>query len=75
MEQVLLENSMNNDENHMISKDADRINPPQLSEIPFNIGDLLYEGQDIMVQVSKEPMGNNQLICAGGTESRYSCPM
>ena len=28
-----------------------------LAEISFNIEDLLQEGQDIMVQVSKEPMG------------------
>ncbi|MFC1493761.1 ribonuclease E/G, partial [Thermodesulfobacteriota bacterium] len=28
-----------------------------VSELSFNIEDLLHEGQDIMVQVSKEPLG------------------
>jgi len=56
VEQLLLQNSMDNEDN-MISQKAELIKPHQLAEIPFNIEDLLHEGQNIMVQVSKEPIG------------------
>ncbi|MBN2033699.1 MAG: Rne/Rng family ribonuclease [Deltaproteobacteria bacterium] len=45
----------------------DQVEPVETSlpSIPFNIEDLLYEGQDIMVQVAKEPMGTKgaRLTC------------
>ncbi len=54
LEQMMLENSIDN---------SDRTEPAetstkQLRDISFQIEDLLHEGQDIMVQVAKEPIGH-----------------
>jgi len=43
----------NIEDNHATEENDEKTVP----EIPFNIEDLLHEGQDIMVQVSKEPLG------------------
>ncbi|MBW2027745.1 MAG: Rne/Rng family ribonuclease [Deltaproteobacteria bacterium] len=54
IERLMLQNSMaNGDEIHGETLWKDRVSP----EIHLNIEDLLREGQDIMVQVSKEPIG------------------
>lgn len=56
LEQLMLQNSIENED--PLSQGPDEIRQDPLSGISFNIEDLLQEGQDIMVQVSKEPMGN-----------------
>jgi ribonuclease G len=38
--------------------DSEIPEPQQLEEIPFQIEDLLHEGEAITVQVAKEPLGN-----------------
>lgn len=38
--------------------DSERTRSNQINDTPFQIEDLLHEGQDIMVQVTKEPLGN-----------------
>jgi len=38
--------------------DSEAAQSGQLRDISFQIDDLLHEGQDIMVQVAKEPLGN-----------------
>ena len=38
--------------------DPEMPEPHQLHDIPFKIEDLLHEGQTIMVQIAKEPLGN-----------------
>ena len=57
VEQMWLQNSLNDGDN-LLSQNAEQIKPHHLADIPLNIEDLLHEGQDIMVQVSKEPIGN-----------------
>lgn len=54
LERLMLKDS-NNKDNDVTDKNEPNIEP--FSEIPLNIEDMLYEGQNIMVQVSKEPMG------------------
>jgi ribonuclease G len=39
-------------------EDATPAKPIQIREVPFHIEELLSEGQNIMVQVAKEPLGN-----------------
>ena len=56
IEKLMLQNSVNNDDPQSENPDTDRFDP--LSEISLHIEDLLHEGQDIMVQISKEPLGN-----------------
>jgi ribonuclease G len=56
IEKLMLQNSVGNDDPQSENPDTDRFDP--LSEISLNIEDLLHEGQDIMVQISKEPLGN-----------------
>jgi len=55
LEQMMLQNSAGDEEPSTQNNEERR--PDPLSGISFNIEDLLHEGQDIMVQVSKEPMG------------------
>lgn len=54
-EQTMLRNSL---EDGQTSREADHGTADAISEIPLSIEDLLHEGQDIMVQISKEPIGN-----------------
>ena len=56
IEKLMLQNSVNNDDPQSENPDTDRFGP--LSGISLHIEDLLHEGQDIMVQISKEPLGN-----------------
>jgi ribonuclease G len=49
--------------NQDINEEADYVNSlstslPRMDHIPLHIEDLLFEGQSIMVQVAKEPLGN-----------------
>jgi len=56
LEQLMLQNSIENKD--PLSRGTDEIKRDPVSGFPFKIEDLLQEGQDIMVQVSKEPIGN-----------------
>ena len=56
LEQMMLRSAKNNTEEHPTEEQADTLHQPRLS-IPFNIEDLLHEGQDMMVQIAKEPIG------------------
>lgn len=57
LEHMMLQGSINSgDEASLLSLYGTK--PDPLAEISFDIEDLLSEGQDIMVQVSKEPIGN-----------------
>lgn len=56
LEKIMLkENTDNGDDTS--SKDISRTGSDPISEISYSVEDLLQEGQDIMVQVSKEPIG------------------
>ena len=55
LEQMMLHNNSQNEESLSDISDETRHDP--LAGISFNIEDLLHEGQDIMVQISKEPIG------------------
>ena len=55
LEQMMLRNSMDDEDPLPQSQEGGRQDP--LTGISFNIEDLLHEGQDIMVQISKEPIG------------------
>ncbi len=59
LEQLMLRNSVDNDDElpQELEHDREGMMPDPLMGISFNIEDLLHEGQDIMVQVSKEPLG------------------
>jgi len=56
LEQMMLQDSLNN-RIDVSSPGPEKTEQGHTKEISFNIEDLLHEGQDIMVQVSKEPMG------------------
>ena len=56
IEKLMLQNSIEDDDPQPENPDMDRFDP--LSGISLHIEDLLHEGQDIMVQISKEPLGN-----------------
>ena len=56
LEQMMLRSAKNNTEEHPTEEEADTLHQSRLS-IPFNIEDLLHEGQDMMVQIAKEPIG------------------
>ncbi|MFC1866589.1 ribonuclease E/G [Thermodesulfobacteriota bacterium] len=56
LELIMLQNNAE-DANKVLPANSNGSQPDPLMEISFNIEDLLHEGQDIMVQVSKEPMG------------------
>lgn len=55
LERMMLQDSHGNTPGR--SSNSGLTRPDPIAEIPFHIEDLLQEGQDIMVQVSKEPMG------------------
>ena len=55
LEQTMLRNDIGGENDSLATNDEMR--PDPLSGISFNIEDLLHEGQDIIVQVSKEPIG------------------
>lgn len=55
LEQTMLRNNIGSEDSSLATRDEMR--PGPLSGISFNIEDLLHEGQDIIVQVSKEPIG------------------
>lgn len=55
LEQLMLQNSLAEDT--LFHQEGEESKPSPISGIPFNIEDLLHEGQDIMVQVAKEPIG------------------
>jgi ribonuclease G len=55
LEQMMLHGSADNGELEAEDKDEDFQN--RLEAIPFNIEDVLHEGQDIIVQIAKEPLG------------------
>ncbi len=57
LEQVMLHNSSENDESRADEEVVHENRHDPLAGISFNIEDLLHEGQDIMVQISKEPIG------------------
>jgi ribonuclease G len=64
LEQIMLRNNPdNNNENG--KEDQEEVLPLSVQAVPFNIEDLLHEGQDIMVQVAKEPIGTKgaRLTC------------
>jgi len=56
LEETMLKESTD-DGDDTSSKDMGRIGSDPISEISYGVEDLLQEGQDIMVQVSKEPIG------------------
>ena len=55
MEQAMFNNSAGNEDQSL--QGPDEIKLDLFTGIPLNIEDLLHEGQDIMVQVLKEPIG------------------
>ena len=55
LEQMMLRNSTGSEE--VLDGSAEESDREPLRGINFNIEDLLHEGQDIMVQISKEPIG------------------
>ena len=55
LEQTMLRNSL---EDEQAFQETDHGTPDAISGISLSIEDLLHEGQDIMVQISKEPIGN-----------------
>jgi ribonuclease G len=55
LEEMMLHSSLNNGE--LLSEEQEELRPNPLTGMSFDIEDLLHEGEDIMVQVSKEPIG------------------
>jgi ribonuclease G len=55
LEQLMLHGSADNDE--LVAEDKNDDFQNRLEAIPFNIEDVLHEGQDIIVQIAKEPLG------------------
>jgi len=55
LEQMMLRNSAEPEAE--LSQDQEDLLVERQKEIPINIEDLLREGQDIMVQIAKEPIG------------------
>jgi len=60
VEQIMLRSSLENGK-----ENGGEVLPASAQAVPFNIEDLLQEGQDIMVQVAKEPIGTKgaRLTC------------
>jgi ribonuclease G len=56
IEQMMLRNNGKDEENEYDLHDEE--DSDRLQGISFQIEDLLHEGQDLMVQVAKEPLGN-----------------
>ncbi|MCP4682082.1 MAG: Rne/Rng family ribonuclease [Desulfobacterales bacterium] len=54
LEKIMLDDTPGDDSTPANDEESEFIN---LNDVPFHIGDLLHEGQDIMVQVAKEPFG------------------
>jgi len=57
LEKLMLENN-HEDEETEDDPDPEMTEPALLDHIAFHIEDLLHEGQEITVQVAKEPIGN-----------------
>jgi ribonuclease G len=58
LKQMMLQHNIgNNNEDNIFLEKSNGIEPDTRAKISFNIEDLLLEGQVIMVQVSKEPLG------------------
>ena len=57
LEKLMLQ-SNNEQEENSDEADTEAAKPDALEDISFQIEDLLHEGQDITVQVAKEPIGN-----------------
>ncbi|MCJ7594819.1 MAG: Rne/Rng family ribonuclease [Desulfobacterales bacterium] len=55
IEQMMLQNSREHE--GVVDQEMEEMRQAPLTGISFNIEDLLQEGQDIMVQISKEPLG------------------
>lgn len=64
LEQIMLHNTLNKDQEDEMEAGVE-ILPEAAQAVPFNIEELLQEGQDIMVQVAKEPIGTKgaRLTC------------
>jgi len=56
VEQMMLRNSAETGGNEVTEEQVEGFHESKPT-IPFNIEDLLHEGQDIMVQIAKEPIG------------------
>jgi ribonuclease G len=56
IEKMLLETHKDSEQSPLIDPEASESNRPD--SVPFQIEDLLQEGQEIMVQVAKEPLDN-----------------
>ncbi|MBW1779681.1 MAG: Rne/Rng family ribonuclease [Deltaproteobacteria bacterium] len=56
LEQMMLENSQAGEDTDMTETEPSRMDLSH--ETPLQIEELLHEGQNIMVQVAKEPLGN-----------------
>jgi ribonuclease G len=57
VEQMMLQTNPVHEEEMSSLEGIEEITTNPLMNIPFNIGDLLHEGQEVLVQVSKEPLG------------------
>lgn len=57
LEQMMLRSGTNNTEEEPAEEEPGEVLHTSRPPIPFNIEDLLHEGQDIMVQIAKEPIG------------------
>jgi len=64
LEQIMLPGTLANNQESTTEEEIEAVTE-SLKTIPFNIEDLLHEGQDIMVQVAKEPIGTKgaRLTC------------
>jgi ribonuclease G len=71
LEQMMLRNSPGSEE--ILDGSTEEREREPLRGISFNIEDLLHEGQDIMVQISKEPIGTKgaRLTCHISLPSRH----
>jgi ribonuclease G len=58
IEKSLFNDNNDKDYHENDTEDTGQIETEQIKDIPFHIEELLHEGQDIMVQVAKEPVGN-----------------
>ena len=56
LEQMMLANTDSDQDTDLIDPGMSQIDQPY--EAPLQIEDLLHEGQNIMVQIAKEPLGN-----------------
>jgi ribonuclease G len=65
LEQIMLSRSVNNHSESATEENLEALPETGRPPVPFKIEDLLREGQDVMVQVAKEPMGTKgaRLTC------------